>query len=54
MYTSQTPMDTHRHIFPTLEHTDAPNSRHGATSPEYNRPAPPPTETQKDTAHEWV
>ena len=54
MYTSQTPMDTHRQIFPTLEHTDAPNTRHGATSPEDNRPAPPPTETQKDTAHEWV
>lgn len=39
MYTSQTPMDTHRQIFPTLEHTDAPNTTHGATSPEDNRPA---------------
>ena len=54
MYTSQTPMDTHRQIFPTLEHTDAPNTRHGATSPDDNHPAPPPTETQKDTARVWV
>ena len=43
MYNSQTPMDTHIQIFPTPERADAPNTRHCATSPKHNRPAPPPT-----------
>lgn len=47
MYTSQTPMDTHGQIFPTLEHTDAPNTTHGATSPEENHPAPNPNRDTK-------